>query len=67
MYLSDIYTIAVNLAGLPALSFPIGFSQGLPLGGQLIGNYFDEAGLLNAAHQFQLETYWHEMMPERFI
>jgi aspartyl-tRNA(Asn)/glutamyl-tRNA(Gln) amidotransferase subunit A len=67
MYLSDIYTIAVNLAGLPALSFPIGFSQGLPVGGQLIGNYFDEAGLLNAVHQFQLETYWHEMMPERFI
>ncbi len=67
MYLSDIYTIAVNLAGLPALSFPIGFQNALPMGAQLIGNYFDEAGLLNAGHQFQLETEWHQMMPEKFL
>jgi len=53
MYLSDIYTIAVNLAGLPAISFPAGEVNGLPIGMQLIGNYFDEARLLNAAHRHQ--------------
>ena len=60
MYLSDIYTIAVNLAGLPALSHPAGFGAGnLPVGLQLIGNYFGEARLLGTAHQFQLATDWH--------
>ncbi|MDR2187577.1 MAG: Asp-tRNA(Asn)/Glu-tRNA(Gln) amidotransferase subunit GatA [Azonexus sp.] len=64
MYLSDIYTIAVNLAGLPAMSIPCGFADGLPTGLQLIGNYFDEARLLNAAHRYQMTTGWHERMPE---
>lgn len=64
MYLSDVYTIAVNLAGIPGLSLPIGFSQGLPIGGQLIGNYFDEGRLLNIAHRFQQQTQWHQQIPE---
>ncbi|MBA3582839.1 MAG: Asp-tRNA(Asn)/Glu-tRNA(Gln) amidotransferase subunit GatA [Gammaproteobacteria bacterium] len=67
MYLSDIYTIAVNLAGLPGMSIPAGFSQGLPVGLQLIGNYFDEARLLNTAHQYQQRTDWHRRMPTAFI
>ena len=64
MYLSDIYTIAVNLAGLPGMSVPCGFAGGLPVGMQLIGNYFGEARMLNAAHQYQLATDWHLRMPE---
>lgn len=63
MYLSDIYTCAINLAGLPGLSMPGGFVGNLPIGIQLIGNYFDEAKLLNLAHQFQLHTDWHKKMP----
>ncbi len=59
MYLEDIYTIAVNLAGLPGISIPCGQSEGKPIGLQLIGNYFDEARLLNTAHQFQLATDCH--------
>jgi aspartyl-tRNA(Asn)/glutamyl-tRNA(Gln) amidotransferase subunit A len=59
MYLSDIYTIAVNLAGLPGMSIPCGFAGGLPVGLQLIGNYFAEARLLNAAHRYQQATDWH--------
>ncbi|MDD3517844.1 MAG: Asp-tRNA(Asn)/Glu-tRNA(Gln) amidotransferase subunit GatA [Chromatiales bacterium] len=66
MYLSDIYTIAVNLAGLPGMSLPAGFADGLPVGMQLIGNYFDEARLLNVAHQYQLATDWHRRMPGGF-
>jgi aspartyl-tRNA(Asn)/glutamyl-tRNA(Gln) amidotransferase subunit A len=65
MYLSDIYTIAVNLAGLPGLSHPAGFgADGLPVGLQLVGNYFAEARLLNVAHQYQLATDWHQRRPE---
>jgi aspartyl-tRNA(Asn)/glutamyl-tRNA(Gln) amidotransferase subunit A len=65
MYLSDIYTIAVNLAGLPGMSLPCGFdAQGLPIGMQLIGNYFDEARMLNVAHQYQLATDWHARAPQ---
>ena len=62
MYLSDIYTIAVNLAGLPGMSIPCGFgaanngNPGMPVGLQIIGNYFDEARMLNVAHQYQLAT-----------
>ncbi len=64
MYLSDIYTIAVNLAGLPGMSIPCGFdSGGLPVGLQIIGNYFSEARMLNVAHQYQLATDWHVKMP----
>ena len=64
MYLSDIYTIAVNLAGLPGMSIPCGFdTQGLPVGLQIIGNYFREAQMLNVAHQYQLATDWHSRAP----
>ena len=66
MYLSDIYTIAVNLAGLPGMSIPCGFAGALPVGLQLIGNYFDEARLLGAAHRYQQETDWHLRCPEAF-
>jgi len=66
MYLSDIFTIAVNLAGIPAMSIPVGFSQGMPVGMQIMGNYFDEARLLNVAHQYQQQTDWHTRLPEAF-
>ena len=66
MYLSDIYTIAVNLAGLPGMSVPAGFSEGMPVGLQIIGNYFEEARLLNVAHQYQQVTDWHRQIPEAF-
>ncbi|MBU71071.1 Asp-tRNA(Asn)/Glu-tRNA(Gln) amidotransferase subunit GatA [Spongiibacter sp.] len=59
MYLEDIYTIAVNLAGLPALSMPVGLTNGLPAGMQLIGRDFDEGRLLAAAHQYQQVSDWH--------
>ncbi|MES9861763.1 MAG: Asp-tRNA(Asn)/Glu-tRNA(Gln) amidotransferase subunit GatA [Candidatus Thiodiazotropha sp. LLP2] len=64
MYLNDIYTIAANLAGLPGMSLPVGPVNGLPVGLQLIGNYFSEAKLLNVAHRFQQETEWHRLIPE---
>ncbi|MFZ3086901.1 MAG: Asp-tRNA(Asn)/Glu-tRNA(Gln) amidotransferase subunit GatA [Methylotenera sp.] len=69
MYLQDIYTISTNLAGLPGMSVPAGFSAGddgkaLPVGLQIIGNYFDEARMLNVAHQYQQVTDWHTRMPE---
>jgi len=64
MYLSDIYTVSVNLAGLPGISIPAGFSAGLPVGMQLIGNYFEEAKLLNVAHRFQQETDWHQQQAQ---
>ena len=64
MYLSDIYTIAVNLAGLPGMSIPCGAgNQGRPVGLQIIGDYFGEARMLNAAHQYQLATDWHRRAP----
>lgn len=66
MYLNDIYTIGANLAGLPAMSIPMGFVDGLPVGLQLIGNHFDEARLLNAAHRFQMETDHHEAVPKGY-
>lgn len=65
MYLSDIYTVSVNLAGLPGLSMPCGFdSNGLPIGAQLIGPHFGEGRLLNAAHAFQRDTDYHKQMPK---
>jgi aspartyl-tRNA(Asn)/glutamyl-tRNA(Gln) amidotransferase subunit A len=64
MYLEDIYTLGVNLAGLPGIAHPVGFGQdGRPVGMQLIGNYFAEAKLCQAAHQFQLATDWHQRAP----
>ena len=66
MYLSDIYTIATNLAGLPGMSIPCGFSNNMPVGLQIIGNYFDESRLLNVAHQYQQTTDWHKKVPEAF-
>ena len=70
-YLADIFTLPASLAGLPGMSIPVGFAQaqqdaGLPIGMQLIGNYFDEARLLNAAHLFQQATDWHARKPEGF-
>ncbi|MEE9332095.1 MAG: Asp-tRNA(Asn)/Glu-tRNA(Gln) amidotransferase subunit GatA [Methylophilaceae bacterium] len=64
MYLQDIYTIATNLAGLPGMSIPVGFSNDLPVGLQIIGNYFDEARMLNAGHAYQQVTDWHTQMPK---
>jgi len=66
MYLSDIYTIAVNLAGLPGMSVPAGFDNNMPVGLQIIANHFDESRLLNVAHQYQLKTDWHKAIPEAF-
>jgi aspartyl-tRNA(Asn)/glutamyl-tRNA(Gln) amidotransferase subunit A len=64
MYLEDIYTIAVNLAGIPGMSLPAGILKGLPIGMQLVGPAFSEARLLNTAHQFQMNTAWHTKRPE---
>ena len=66
MYLSDIFTIGVNLAGLPGMSVPCGFVDQMPVGLQLIGNYFDESRLLNVGHQYQQMTNWHDMIPTGF-
>ncbi|HXN16025.1 MAG TPA: Asp-tRNA(Asn)/Glu-tRNA(Gln) amidotransferase subunit GatA [Usitatibacter sp.] len=64
MYLGDLYTIPINLAGLPGLSIPCGFgAQGRPVGLQIVGNYFDEARMLRAAHAFQLASDWHTRTP----
>ncbi len=64
MYLGDIFTIPASLAGLPGMSIPCGFdAKGLPVGLQVIGNYFSEARLLNAAHQYQKATDWHQRVP----
>jgi len=66
MYLNDIYTISVNLSGLPALSVPAGFTGDLPAGLQLIGPYFSESRLLNIGHRFQMDTEWHRRIPGGF-
>jgi aspartyl-tRNA(Asn)/glutamyl-tRNA(Gln) amidotransferase subunit A len=70
-YLADIFTLPASLAGLPGMSIPVGFAQapqdqGMPVGMQLIGNYFSEARLLNAAHRFQQATNWHTHTPKGF-
>jgi aspartyl-tRNA(Asn)/glutamyl-tRNA(Gln) amidotransferase subunit A len=64
MYLADIYTLSVNLAGLPGMSIPAGFSKNMPVGLQMIGNHWQEEKLLNVAHQFQNATDWHNKMPQ---
>ncbi|HEX5538562.1 MAG TPA: amidase family protein, partial [Methylophilaceae bacterium] len=68
MYLQDIFTIAVNLAGLPGMSIPVGFveqdGKALPVGLQIIGDYFDEARMLKVGHAYQQATDWHTRMPE---
>ncbi|MFT6834658.1 MAG: aspartyl-tRNA(Asn)/glutamyl-tRNA(Gln) amidotransferase subunit A [Francisellaceae bacterium] len=66
MYLSDIYTIPVNLAGLPALSQPAGFLKGMPVGLQLIANHYEETKMLSIAHQYQLVTDWHIQQPTAY-
>ncbi len=63
MYLEDIYTLSINLAGIPAMSIPAGFADGMPVGLQIMGNYFAEAKLLNVAHKFQQATDWHTKTP----
>jgi aspartyl-tRNA(Asn)/glutamyl-tRNA(Gln) amidotransferase subunit A len=63
MYMEDIYTLSLNLAGLPGMSVPCGQVDGLPVGLQIIGNYFAEAKLLNVAHRFQQATDWHKQAP----
>jgi aspartyl-tRNA(Asn)/glutamyl-tRNA(Gln) amidotransferase subunit A len=64
MYLSDIFTLSLNLAGLCGVSIPCGFSQGLPVGLQIIGRPFDEAGVLRTAHAFQQATDYHKKHPQ---
>ena len=66
MYLEDIYTIAVNLAGLPGISIPAGMTDGLPVGMHIVGSDFAEAKVLNVAHQFQQQTDWHQYRPTAF-
>jgi aspartyl-tRNA(Asn)/glutamyl-tRNA(Gln) amidotransferase subunit A len=64
MYLEDVFTLPANLAGVPGLSFPVGFdSQGLPVGMQLMGPHFQEEILFQAAHAYQQVTGWHEKTP----
>ncbi|WP_414501963.1 Asp-tRNA(Asn)/Glu-tRNA(Gln) amidotransferase subunit GatA [Zymobacter sp. IVIA_5232.4 C2] len=63
MYLGDIYTIAINLAGIPGISVPVGFTDGLPVGLQILGPHFGESRLLNTAHVFQQNTDWHTRRP----
>ncbi len=66
MYLEDIYTISINLAGLPAMSIPAGFIEGKPVGLHVIGDYFSEAKLLNIGHRYQQVTNWHLQVPKGF-
>lgn len=66
MYLSDIYTLSTNLAGLPGISMPVGLADGLPVGAQLLGPLFSESRLLNVAHQYQQHTDWHLQLPSAF-
>lgn len=65
MYLNDLYTVSANLSGLPGVSMPCGFVNGLPVGMQLVGQAFDESRILAVAHQFQQATDWHQQMPAK--
>ena len=64
MYLSDVFTIPVNIAGLPAISIPAGFADGLPIGVQIIGKSFAEENILKVAHAYQQATDWHKRKPQ---
>ena len=64
MYLSDIYTVATNPAGVPALAVPCGFSNNMPVGMQLIGKHLDESTLFQVAHAYQQVTDWHKQLPK---
>ena len=66
MYLADLYTIPISLAGLPGMSIPIQPANGMPVGLQIVGNYFEEARLLNVAHQYQSVTDCHLQTPEQY-
>ena len=66
MYHNDAYTIGANLAGLPAISFPIGFHNGLPIGGHFVAQHLREDLLLNAVNLFQKETDFHQQIPQEF-
>ena len=66
MYMSDIYTLSLNLAGLPGMSVPAGTANNMPVGLQIIGNAFEEAKLLNVAHQYQQTTDWHKAVPAQY-
>ena len=66
MCIRDRYTTPVNLAGLPAVSIPVGFSNNLPVGMQIVGNYFSENNILSIADLFQKKTDWHKKIPEVF-
>ncbi len=66
MYMGDLFTIPVSLAGLPGMSFPVGFSDNLPVGLQVVGNYFTEANMLNFVHQYQQHSDWHTRVPAQF-
>jgi aspartyl-tRNA(Asn)/glutamyl-tRNA(Gln) amidotransferase subunit A len=66
MYMADLYTIPTSLAGLPGMSIPVAASNGMPVGLQIIGDYFSEARLLNVAHQYQMNTDFHTLVPEQF-
>ena len=66
MYMSDIYTLSLNLAGLPGMSVPAGTANNMPVGLQIIGNSFEEGKLLNVAHQYQQVTDWHKQMPSAY-
>jgi len=64
MYLSDVCTLPINIAGLPAISIPAGFANGLPIGLQIIGKPFSEETILKIAHAYQQSTDWHKRRPE---
>ena len=63
MYLNDVYTVPANLAGIPGVSIPCGFANGLPIGMQILGKHFDEASILRVAHAYQIATDWHKQHP----
>jgi aspartyl-tRNA(Asn)/glutamyl-tRNA(Gln) amidotransferase subunit A len=63
MYLADVFTLAQALAGIPAISIPCGFSEGLPVGLQIMGRAFDESKILNVAYAYEQATNWHALKP----